>query len=112
MFNSSVYSYLQSECVDETPEPSTEETAFKQSRSSYWSGISQTKTLREAEQHRIDKCILFHFSSNVQCALYTVWHGTAYPPLQQQFCPVYVCWNPRESAWGVLFRPPLCWLLL
>jgi hypothetical protein len=91
MFNPSVYSYLQSECIDETPEPITEETAFKQSRSSSRSGISQTKTLHEAEQHRIDKCILFHFSSCVQCALHTVWHGTAYPPLQQPFCLVYVC---------------------
>ena len=34
MFNPSVYSYLKFESIDETPEPSTEEAAFKQSGSS------------------------------------------------------------------------------
>jgi len=37
MFNSSLYSYLQFECIDETPEPSTEETACRQS------GVKQNK---------------------------------------------------------------------
>ena len=36
MFNPTLYSYLQFECIDETLEPSTEETACRQSGSSYW----------------------------------------------------------------------------
>jgi hypothetical protein len=36
MLNPSLYSYLQCECIDETPQPSTGETSCRQSGSSYW----------------------------------------------------------------------------
>jgi hypothetical protein len=39
-------------------------------------------------------------------------HDTTSPPNQQQFCPVCVCSTPRESASGVLCRPPVCWFFL
>lgn len=36
MFNPSLYCYLQFECINGTPEPNTEETAYRQRSSSEW----------------------------------------------------------------------------
>ena len=55
MFNPITYSYLQFDTVDYAPEPETSETEYRWSSSSL-NGISQNKTLCEAEQHRIYKC--------------------------------------------------------
>ena len=57
MFNPITYSYLQFDTVDYAPEPNNAETAYRLTSSPSLYGISQNKTLCEAEQHRIYKCI-------------------------------------------------------
>jgi hypothetical protein len=57
MFKPITYSYLQFDTVDYAPEPQTADTACRISSSSSLNGISQNKTLYEAEQFRVYKCI-------------------------------------------------------
>ena len=57
MFNPITYSYLRFGTVNYAPEPQSAETAGRQFSSSSLNGISQNKTLCEAEQRRIYKFI-------------------------------------------------------
>jgi hypothetical protein len=52
-----MYSYLQFDIVDYAPDPKTAETACRYSSSSSLNGISHNKTVREAEQRKIYKCM-------------------------------------------------------
>jgi hypothetical protein len=48
---------LQFDCIDESPEPGTDEATYRGPSSFSANGISQDKTLCEAEQHRTYKCV-------------------------------------------------------
>jgi len=78
--NPALYSQLQCDCIHDTPEHSTEQSACTEYSSSYLSGISRHKTLCEAKQHGMYKCILFHFTSCVLPALYCVLQDTTRLP--------------------------------
>ena len=114
IFNPIVYSYLQFDTVDYAPEPQTAEIACRQSSISSRNGISQNKTLCEAEQCRIYKCIQFHFASYLQHTLYTVLQDTSFfPPHHKQFFSSLCILKSPESLPGrsclgplVLFASP------
>ena len=71
--------------------------------------IFQNRTLCEAEQRRIYKCILLHFSSYVRHTLYTVLQGTFFSPFhQQQFFPACVFWNHQRVCLLDSVLVPVC----
>src|SRR5215510_10093012 len=114
MFNSIMYCYLHFDSVDYAPEPKIAETACRYSSSSSECDIFQNRTLCEAEQCRIYKCILLHFSSYVQHTLYTVLQGTFFSPFPPAtiFFQLVFSEITRESAWWIQFWSPWCCLLL
>jgi len=86
---------------------------LRESSSSLLTGISQNKSLWEAEKCRSYKCIQFHSASYVQHTFPLLCSIFLYSlPTGNNFSSLCILKPPRESAWQELFRPPWCCLLL
>ena len=107
MFNSIMYCYLQFVSVDYALEPKIAELLVDSLSSSSECDIFQNRTLCEAKQCIIYKCILLHFSPYVQHTLHTVLQGTSFflSHQQQFFSSLCVLKSPESLPGGSSFGP-------
>jgi hypothetical protein len=111
MFIPALYSYLQFDCIVDIPEPNTEETAYR-----VWQLlVDRYFSKQDPLSSRAAKNLQMYLISLRMCITYATLSCRILLLallINSTFVQFVFSEIPRESAWGILFRPPWCWLLL